>query len=351
MAGEPLTINGMAIAPGSRVTIDLPVASLYTHAPMTMPVQVLHGRRAGPRLFVCAAIHGDEINGVEIIRRLLKLPVLAKLRGTLLAVPIVNVYGFVHRSRYLPDRRDLNRSFPGSDKGSLAGRLAHLFLQQIVGNSTHGIDLHTAAQGRQNLPQVRVDLRHDDSAALAQAFGAPVVLDSILRDGSLRAQCGVMGVPILVYEAGEALRFDEVAIRAGVLGIVRVMRSLGMLVRRGPRRALPMPTVARQSIWVRASQSGILRASVPLGRIVPRGALLGRVADPFGEQEVEVCTSIHGMVIGRSTLPLVHEGEALFHIARIGKIDVEGAMEHLEAMHTEEVNELAPDMPQEPPIV
>ncbi len=316
MPREAFSIGDVEVAPGTRATIDLPMARLYTNNAITIPVQVVHGRMKGPTVFVCAAIHGDEINGVEIIRRLLRHKTMDRLHGTLVAVPIVNVHGFIHRSRYLPDRRDLNRSFPGSETGSLAARVAHLFLRQIVGRCTHGIDLHTAAVHRENLPQIRADLDNPEAARLAEAFGAPVMLNADMRDGSLRAVADEMGVPILVYEAGEALRFDEMAIRSGVTGVVAVLRALDMLPAKRRKKIPTPPIAARSTVWVRASQSGILRAATPLGAWVKKGDSLGTIADPFGAQETEVLATAGGTVIGRCTLPLVNEGEALYHIAR-----------------------------------
>jgi predicted deacylase len=276
-----ITINGARIALGTRHTLDLPVARLYTHAPMTMPVHVVRGKEDGPRVFVSAAIHGDEINGVEIIRRLLKLHALKRLKGTLIAVPIVNVHGFIHHTRYLPDRRDLNRSFPGSDKGSLAARLAHLFMTEIVSNCTHGIDIHTGAIHRSNLPQIRANLDDPETDRLARAFGAPVLLNADLRDGSLRQIAAEKGIHMLLYEAGEALRFDEMSIRAGLSGIVEVLRALEML----PKKRNPVqqtePVVARSSTWVRAPQSGIVRLITPLGGRVRKGESIAIIADPF----------------------------------------------------------------------
>ncbi|MDH5485605.1 MAG: succinylglutamate desuccinylase/aspartoacylase family protein [Gammaproteobacteria bacterium] len=317
MPDKPLSINGTTFAPGTRSTIELPVGRLYTHTPMTMPVHVVKGKKTGPRLFISAAIHGDEINGVEIIRRLLKLPALKRLRGTIIAVPIVNIHGLINHSRYLPDRRDLNRSFPGTEKGSLAARLAHLFMQEIVSQSTHGIDLHTGAIHRTNLPQVRANLDDEETDRLARAFDVPVIISSNLRDGSLREAAAEYGIPMLLYEAGEALRFDEVSIRAGVKGIVNVMRVLDMLPpSRSKSRQHIEPVVARSSSWVRAPESGILRAMVAPGSRVKKDTLLGVIADPFGETEVKITSTFSGIVIGRSNLPLVNEGDGLFHIAR-----------------------------------
>lgn len=345
-----LTINGIAIRPGSRTTIDMPTGRLYTHAPMTMPVHVVSGRRPGPRLFISAAIHGDEINGVEIIRRLLKLPALKRLRGTVIAVPIVNVHGLINHSRYLPDRRDLNRSFPGSEKGSLAARLANLFMQEIVAKSTHGIDLHTGAIHRTNLPQIRANMDDKETEKLARAFNVPVIISSNLRDGSLRESAAEYGIPMLLYEAGEALRFDEVSIRAGVKGIVNVMRMLEMLP---PSRTKNLkrkePVVARSSSWIRASDSGILRALIPLGGRVKKDILLGIIADPFGEREVQITAPFSGIVIGRTNLPLVNEGDGLYHIARFE--DVHGVEAIVDEFHEEHLPELQPFPHPESPII
>ena len=251
---------------------------------------------------------------MEIIRRLLLLPVMKKLSGTLLAVPIVNTLAFLHQSRYLPDRRDLNRSFPGSEKGSLAARLAHLFLKEIVGRCDYGIDLHTGAINRPNLPQIRADVSNPEILRLAQAFGAPLLLNSEPTAGTLREYTTQKGIPVLLYESSEALRFDEVCIRIGVDGVLNVLRELKMLP--GARQKPPAPVFARSSTWVRAPASGILRAEAALGDEVKKGQVLGCVGDPLAEIEAEVKSTTDGVVIGRVSLPLVHEGDAVFHVAR-----------------------------------
>ena len=335
---EPLQINGSSVAPGTQVYIDIPVTQLYTHAPVTIPVHVIHSRHPGPRLFLSGAVHGDEINGVEIIRRVLKLPVMKRLRGTLVAVPIVNVHGFINHSRYLPDRRDLNRSFPGSESGSLTARVANIFLQEIVHKCTHGIDLHTAAIHRDNLAQVRGNLDDPEIARMAQAFGAPVILSGALVEGSLRKLASEAGVHTLLYEAGEALRFNEDCIRRGVRGIVAVMRELDMLPRLENAKP-PRTFVVRSSTWIRAPQSGILRARASLGAQVRQGDSLGVVADPFGEREVEVSSTTAGIVIGCTNIPLVHEGDALFHIARFERGDP--AAEQFQIENLNDVDALA----------
>ena len=311
---KPITIGDVVIEPGNRRYVDLSIPPLYTHTSVEMPVHVINGKHAGPVMFVTAAIHGDEINGIEIIRRLLATKALNRLSGTLIAVPVVNVYGFVSQSRYLPDRRDLNRSFPGSEKGSMAARLADTLMSEIVMKCTHGIDLHTAAEGRANLPQIRVDLEENPELLdLAKAFGPPILLDSATRSGTLRDAAG--SLPVLLYEAGEALRFDEVAIRAGLQGILRVMRHLHMLPASKTAERSNKTWIANNSVWMRAPQSGILRSRLPLGGIVEKDMVLGYISDPFGEAEQPVISPVSGVLIGITKLPLVHEGEALYHVA------------------------------------
>ncbi|CAM3446535.1 succinylglutamate desuccinylase/aspartoacylase family protein [Halomonas lysinitropha] len=329
MARAPFELAGTRVATGSRTQIDVPVARLYTHAPLYIPVEVVHGRQSGPVMLVCGGIHGDEINGVEIVRRLLRSKQLQGLRGTLIASPIVNVFGFVQHSRYLPDRRDLNRCFPGSESGSLGGRVAALFREQIVDHATHIIDLHTGAIHRTNLPQIRAQLTPGgETERMANAFGAPVILNAELREGSLRHYAQNRGIPVLTYEAGEALRFDQWAITPGVRGVLRVMRRLGMLTGEHRRRQVPAAEVANGSSWARAPIDGILRPQVRLGARVAEGELLGLVADPFGNAEGEVRSVADGIVIGMSRLPLANEGEALFHIARFDAIEeAESAIE------------------------
>ncbi|MFB1486712.1 MULTISPECIES: succinylglutamate desuccinylase/aspartoacylase family protein [unclassified Thiocapsa] len=328
MTAASVTIAGREIQPGERARVDIPLPNLYTTTPVFMPVHVIRGRKPGPRLFVTASVHGDEINGVEIIRRLLMQKSLSRLQGTLLAVPVVNVYGYVRQSRYLPDRRDLNRSFPGSEKGSLAARLAATLISEVIEGSTHGIDLHTGAIHRENLPQIRVTLSAGEGMpALARAFETPVILDAEVRPGSLRAEATARDIPILLYEGGEALRFDEFAVRAGLRGILGVMRHVGMIRGSPARRAIGHePLVARSSVWIRAGQSGILLSLTPLGAHVNKGDTLGIITDPFRPVDDPVLSPVSGIVIGRTNLPLITEGEALYHLACFGKPEAAAAL-------------------------
>jgi predicted deacylase len=310
-----VVIGETAVQPGTRVYVDIPVADLYTHTELKMPVQVINGRRPGPTLFVSAAIHGDEINGVEIIRRLLAQKNLQKLRGCLIAVPVVNVHGFLTHSRYLPDRRDLNRSFPGSPRGSVASRLAYTFAETIIAAADYGIDIHTGAMHRTNLPQIRANLNDKRTRELAQVFNVPVLINAPVRDGSLRGYASEKGIPTLLYEAGEALRFNEVAIKAGLRGVTNVMRQLGMLPAKPSANTIE-PLTATSTGWVRASGSGIVRSKIKLGQRVKTGELLFTISDPFGETEFSATAPFGGIIIGQSNLPLAHEGDALVHIAR-----------------------------------
>lgn len=328
---EAIEIAGVSVKPGNRQSIDIPLPSFYTHSSVNMPVHVVHGRKPGPVLLVSAAIHGDEITGVEVIRRLLAHKTINRIRGTLIAIPVVNVYGFVSKSRYLPDRRDLNRSFPGSEKGSMAARLANLLMTQIIPHCTHVIDLHSGAVNRENLPQIRAKLKDEpELEALARAFGVPVILDMNLLEGSFREASYQLDIPVLVYEAGEALRFDEVAIRAGLRGVLNVMAALDMRLKKkkSPRTAA---IIANSSRWMRAPQSGILRSVVAIGARVAVGDTLAYVNDPLGENTSEVTSSVDGIVIGKSNLPLVFEGEAVFNIAAYAA--AEKVSDRIEAYH------------------
>lgn len=312
---DTFEIGGITIAPGERKKTEIPLARLYTHTQLSLPVEVLNGTEPGARLFLSATLHGDEINGIEVIREILERIDVKHLKGTIVAVPIVNVFGFVYQSRYLPDRRDLNRSFPGSQRGSLAGRLAHLFLKEVVYKCTHGIDLHTAAPPRTNLPQVRANLADPETRRIAEAFAAPVLMPGMGPEGSLRRVAVRKGIPLLVFEGGEPFRFNEPTIEMGIDGTLRVMAALDMIDSAlAPQGVASM--VSKRSTWVRARQSGILRLTVSLGEYVEKGNTLGVIADPFGGRALPVLATRDGLVIGSVVEPLVHQGDAILHLAQ-----------------------------------
>lgn len=308
-------IGGTSVRRGERRGLEIPVARLPTGTVLSLPVSVVRGRARGPTIWINAALHGDEVNGVEIIQEVLRHLDPAAMRGTVIAVPVVNVFGFVMRSRYLPDRRDLNRSFPGSATGALASRLAHLFLTEVVDRCAYGIDLHSASDNRTNYPHIRCDLDEPETAQLAAAFGTRLIVHAKQRAGSLREAAGKRGIRCLVYEAGEALRFEERTVTPGVHGILRVLHALDMRDEPGP--AVPTPPIEiRKTSWLRAPISGILRLTVAPGDDVKRSQAVGSIGDAFGDEHAELRAPFRGVVLGVALNPLLHRGDAAVHIAR-----------------------------------
>lgn len=320
----PVTVAGLEVRAGRSATGDVPIPRLVTGTPVSLPLRVVHGRHDGPTVLVSSTIHGDEIGGVEVVRRVTTAVDPASLHGTLLLVPIVNVHGFLTGDRYLPDRRDLNRSFPGSARGSLASRIAHVFMEELVARCDVGIDLHTGSDHRTNLPQVRGDLDDPTTRDLAEAFAAPVMLHARVRDGSLRAAGTAADVTMLLFEGGEALRFDEPAIAAGTDGTLRVLHRLGMLPDADPPAqptrtdgTVVRPVASRKSSWVRARRSGVTSLSVGLGDRVAKGDRVATIRDALGTRLARPGAPFDGVVIGHTQHPLVHQGDALVHVARV----------------------------------
>ncbi len=311
---EPVAIGEESVPPGERRLVELPVARLPpTETFLSIPVEVLNGARHGPSLWLSAALHGDELNGIEIIRRVLAEIEPGELHGRLLAVPIVNVFGLIGSSRYLPDRRDLNRCFPGARRGTLAARIAHIFMNRVVSLCSHGIDFHTGSNHRTNLPQIRCNLRDAETRRCAMAFGAPVIIHAQTRDGSLRQAATALGRHVLLFEGGETLRFENDVIDAGVEGTFRVMRKLKMIKRSIIKggRAL----VATKTTWVRARSSGLCRLRIESGDRVKKSQVLGSIADVFGAVSTRIRAPEDGLVVGLNRNPLVHRGDGLVHLA------------------------------------
>lgn len=314
---EVIKIGGIQVFRGERKRISLASAALYDYTKLSIPVEVIRGKLKGPVLFISAAIHGDEINGVEIIRRLSRSKFLSRIKGTLILIPVVNIFGFNYKSRYLPDRRDLNRSFPGDPKGSLASRMAHTFMKEIVSKCTHGIDLHTGAIHRTNLPQIRAYLDNTDTKTLAKEFGASVIVNSKLRDGSLREAARKKKIVMLLYEGGQALRFEEKAIKTGLHGCVAVMKKIDMIknVKTKQQKRHKNIFTAESSYWIRAPRSGTFAANKKIGETVKTGDIIATISDPFGREKQTVLADENGILIGSTLLPLVNQGDAMFHIA------------------------------------
>lgn len=315
MPREAFPIGGYRVRPGHSRDLQLPLTKLVTGGEVTLPVRVLHGREPGPVVWLDAAIHGDEVVGTQIIHGVLGKLDPKAMRGTVIVVPVVNVLGFMTGDRYLPDRRDLNRVFPGSRRGSLASRIAHLLMSEVVSKCSVGIDLHSGSDRRSNLPQIRADLDDPATRDLALAFGAPVAFHAKLRDGSLRSAAREAGATVLLYEAGEAHRLDDWAVEAGVAGVLRVFTVLGLIA----EQAIPPAGATREcraSGWVRARRTGILYLDVDLGAVVQQGQRLGTLVDSFGTTLRAVYADRDGIVIGRTFAPVVHRGDALVHIAQ-----------------------------------
>lgn len=317
--GVPFSIADQRVPPGRRAKVELPIARLMSGTPVALPVLVLNGADAGPTAWLSAAIHGDEIAGVEIIRRVLERIDTTRLAGTILAVPVVNVHGFNTGDRYLPDRRDLNRSFPGSPRGSLASRVAHLMMQEVISRCEIGIDLHTGSDHRINLPQIRGDLDDPSVRNLAAAFAAPVTVHARTRDGSLREAATVAGATALLFEGGEADRFDEQAIATGTDGVMRVLAASGLL--ESAPEAVAQTRWSRASSWMRAPNSGILHLDVGLGDDVARGQVIAAIHDPYGKRLGTMQSRVAGVVIGHTQRPLVNRGDGVVHIAQLDDVD------------------------------
>jgi len=309
-------IGNLQVQPGKAEKGELPVAKLVTGSRIALPLHVMNGTKPGPVIWLSAAIHGDEVAGVEIIRQVMEKINPKEMSGTIIAVPIVNVHGFLNMDRYLPDRRDLNRSFPGSPKGSLGSRLAYLFMREIVSRCDMGIDLHTGSDSRINLPQVRADLDNPELKRLCTVFGAPVMLHSHLRDGSLREAASDRGTKVLLYEGGEANRMESGSIRTGTNGVLRVLQDTGMISLETPPLGNKV-VECRRSSWLRARKSGLALLNVLLGDRVQKGQLLGVIHDSVGNRLGRILAHADGIVIGKVQKPLVNQGDAIVHIAEV----------------------------------
>ncbi|MFT5685978.1 MAG: putative deacylase [Myxococcota bacterium] len=312
---EPFVIGGVSVKAGQRSQVDLPISKLASGPQIALSVLVLHGKLPGPTVWMNAAVHGDEINGIEIIRRVLEKLDVKTLRGTVIAVPVVNVHGFLISDRYLPDRRDLNRNFPGSASGSLARRIAHLLMTEVITHCSLGFDLHTGSDGRTNLPQIRADLTDPETERFARAFGCEIMLSSKSVEGTLRFSAAKAGVRTLLFEGGEARRFSRDAIETGTRGVLRVIALAGLIDPIVP----PAATRFRGggSRWVRARRSGLVLLNCSDGDLVEKGQLLGCINDPLGNRLSQLKSPCAGLIVGLTLEPLVNRGDALIHISTI----------------------------------
>ena len=309
--GKPLVINGIDVLPGTNVDISLKIARLPTHTEIELPVYVMRGIEDGPVLLVTSSLHGDEVNGTETLRRMIRNKSLIPQKGTVIVMPVVNVYGFLLQTRALPDGKDLNRSFPGTKGGSLASRLAHIMLTHIVQHIDFGIDLHTGGARRTNFPQVRCDFERKEVLDLANAFGAPFLINSKEIPGSFRRSATKLGKAMIVFEGGESQRFDEPSICGAMEGIRRVMAHLGMVEDSiSPNKSI----ILAKSTWIRARISGMFIPFVISGEKVAKGQVIAQLGDPFGETTFGIKAPFDGYIIGLNNQPVINAGDAVLHI-------------------------------------
>ncbi len=309
---KDIIINKQVITPGEEQEVTLNVYRLPTRTVMEVPVHVFRSKNDGPVVLICAGLHGDEINGIEILRALLREKHFTRLlRGTILAMPIINIISFLSKSRDLPDGKDLNRCFPGSPSGSLGSRIAFDLMQQVIPQIDLGIDFHTGGAKINNFPQLRCNFEDERSVELGKLFGSPFIINSGLREKSLRAEAAKLGKPILVYEAGESMRFNSLAINEGINGCLRLLKGLEMLdvtVEHSDTRVL------KDSKWIRAGMSGLFRTRKKYGAFAKKDEVVGYISDPFGEMDVELRSPSNGFLIGINNQPVVNEGDALIHV-------------------------------------
>jgi predicted deacylase len=309
---KDLTIGDDAILPGESKEININIARLPSHTQIDTPIYVYRSREPGPTLALMAGMHGDEINGMEIVRRILELGHNRVKRGSVLCMPVINVYGFLNYSREVPDGKDINRSFPGTKGGSLAARVAWHVTHDIIPNIDVGIDFHTGGAMRTNFPQVRCVMREEENVELANAFHAPFTLDAPFRPHSLRLTAAKKGKHIIVYEGGESMRMDQDAIEEGVNGTLRLMKHLNMIDN------APAPRFTNKviwsSTWVRARNAGLFQPAIACGDLIEKEQTVGNLTDPFGEFKEKIKAPATGYVIGLNNNPVVNAGDALVHI-------------------------------------
>ena len=307
-----IKIHEKLIAPGENRIISLNTYELPTKTKIEIPIHVFRSKQAGPTVLLSAGMHGDEINGIEVIRKIItRKEIQDLLCGTLIAIPVMNTVSFLYQSRDLPDGRDLNRCFPGTKNGSLGSRIAHDLMKEIIPLVDLGIDFHTGGAKINNYPQLRCVFDDAESLKIADLFSPPLIVNSVYREGTLRKEASKKGKPILVFEGGESLRFDYQAINEGVNGCLRLLHQYKMIYADVP----PNPFVKlKKSSWVRAKQSGLFHIAKPNGAYVNKEEILGAICNPFGQVEVRIKSPFDGYIVGVNNHPVVNQGDALIHI-------------------------------------
>lgn len=307
-----LSINNQSIKYGEKAVINLNIARLISGTEIDLPIYVYRSKNAGPTVLLSGGLHGDEIDGVEIVRRMIERKVFDKLKcGSVIAIPVMNIYGFLNFSREVPDGKDINRSFPGSLTGSLASRVAYNLTHKVLQEIDFGIDFHTGGANRYNFPQTRFDPSDEKAKEISEIFNAPISLESKFIDKSFRKQANRMGKSIVVYEAGESMRFDQNSIEQGILGAQKVLAHFKMIDFEVESQN---STHCKESVWVRAKSSGILYIEKTSGERVQRKEVIARITDPFGNFQTKIKAPQDGIIIGHTNSPLVNQGDAVFHI-------------------------------------
>lgn len=312
---DTLTLLGVSIAPGEHKEVNFDVANLHTSTPVNVPVIIERSKKPGPTVLFTAGIHGDEVNGVEIVRQLIAKGINKPKCGTIICMPVINIFGFINLKREFPDGRDLNRVFPGSPGGSLAARVAYKLIHDVVPHADLIIDFHTGGSGRFNAPQLRFSKDNTPLNDLAKVFGAPFVLYSKNLSKSFRTTCTKLGKPLLLFEGGKSFHIDDTVTNSGVNGSKRVLKHLGMLKTvfksSKPKKDCVFIT---NSKWQRAKYSGMFKASITIGAHVQKDDILGNITDPYGKFNYFVRASNTGYIINVNESPIVYQGDALFHI-------------------------------------
>lgn len=307
-----MVIAGVSIPKGKNITVDIPIARLPSNTEIDLVAHVFRSKNPGPTLLVLGGIHGDEVNGIEIVKRAERSKMFTNLKaGTVIAVPLLNVYGFLNFSRGLPDGKDVNRSFPGTKNGSLASRVAFTLTKEILPHVDLGLDFHTGGAAVYNYPQARAFRDDPESIKLGEEFGMPLLIKGGLVSKSLRKTANTLGIPMIVFEGGESLRIDEFSIEEGLRGIKRVMVARGMQT--GKNKAVKNLLITSNN-WIRASRAGLFKCLKVSGEKVMKGDLLGTITGPYGNFESKLKAKKDGIIYGHNNKPVINQGDALFHI-------------------------------------
>ena len=311
-----IVICGEEIKPDSQIEINLSIGELPSRTPIDIPVFINRAEEDGPVLLVMGGLHGDEINGIEIVKRIVSQKLNVPKKGTIITIPVLNIYGFIHFSRAVPDGKDVNRSFPGTKSGSLASRMAYKLMNEIIPHVTFGIDFHTGGASRSNYPQIRCDMGDETNRQLAGAFNAPLTIHSKLIPQSFRSACAKKNTNIIVFEGGESLRFDEFSIKTAIDGYKRFLSKMDMGPEFIPEQDTPSILIENKS-WIRAKGAGLFTPFVYNGSQVKKQQVLGSITGPFGDYELKIKSRYDGIIIGINNNPVVNPGDALMHLGLV----------------------------------